>query len=181
MGAPEAQLHAEDLENRSRRQNLRLRGIPEAPGPENLTETVQASLHKVLEGDPPATLELDKVHRALGPKPMDVERPHNVICRLHCYGLKEQIVRAARLKGLVDFDGEHILIYPDVSLATLLRRAMLKLLLEVLCRGELPYRWGFLIQLTILKKNDSFTLRRHAKLLDLFDFLEMELIPLWDC
>lgn len=37
----EVQLHAEDLENRSRRNNLRLRGLPEATGPENLLETVR--------------------------------------------------------------------------------------------------------------------------------------------
>lgn len=47
------QLHAKDLENWSCRQNLRLRGIPESTGPENLTETVRAIIYKVLDRDPP--------------------------------------------------------------------------------------------------------------------------------
>lgn len=89
-------------------------------------------------------------------------------------------MKAAWLKGPVDFDGAHISIYPDVSRATLMRRAMLKPLLEVLCRVNLPYRWGFPIQLTIREGSEAFTLRRHAELLDLFDFLEMEPIPLQD-
>lgn len=44
----------------------------------------------------------------------------------------------------------------------------------------MPYRWGFPIQLTVHKGNDSFTLRHHAGLPDLFGFLEMDLITLRD-
>lgn len=63
----EMQLHIEDLENRSCCQNLRFRGIPKATGPENLTETVKAIIHKILDGDSPASLEFDRVtgHSAL--------------------------------------------------------------------------------------------------------------------
>lgn len=41
-------------------------------------------------------------------------------------------MQTARLKVSVEFDGAHISIFPDVSRATLMRRAMLKPLLEVL-------------------------------------------------
>lgn len=176
----EVQLHAEDLENRSRRQNIRFRGIPEATGPENLIETVRALIHTILDGALPASLEFDRVHRALGPKHTDMERPRDVLCRLHRYSHKEQIMRAARLKGPVDFDGAQISVYPDVSRATLLRRAMLKPLLERISRAGLSYRWGFPIQLTVRKGNESFTLRRHAELPDLFAFLGMEPVLLRD-
>lgn len=57
---------------------------------------------------------------------------------------------------------------------------MLNPLLEKLSRAELTYRWRFPIQLTIRKGSTSFTLRRHAKLPDLFAFLGMEPIPLQD-
>lgn len=68
----ELQLHLEDQENRSRRNNLRPRGLPEATGPENLQETVRAILHKILNSDPPATMDFDRVHRVLGPKSSDL-------------------------------------------------------------------------------------------------------------
>lgn len=71
---------------------------------------------------------------------LHVDRPRDVICHLHCYGIKKQIIKAAQLSDPVDFDGARI--YPDFSRATLQRRAMLKPLLEALCRAELPYRWG---------------------------------------
>lgn len=174
----EVQLHAEDLENRSRRQNLRFRGIPEATGQEDLSATVSAIIHTILDGDLPASLEFDRVHRALGPRLADADRPRDVLCRLHRYSHKEQIMRAARLKGTVDFDGAQIAIFPDISRATLWRRSMLKPLLERLNRAELTYRWGFPVQLTIRKGADYFTLRRHSELPELFTFLNMEPIPL---
>lgn len=176
----EVQLHAEDLENRSRRQNLRLRGIPKATGPENLTEAVRAIIHIIIDSDLPTSLEFVRIHRALGPKHADMQRPRSVLCRLHRYSHKEQIMRAVWLKGPVDFNGAQISVYPDVCRVSLLRRAMLKPLLEKLCRAELPYRWGFPIQLTIRKGSASFTLRRHAKLPNLFAFLGMEAVPLRD-
>lgn len=48
-------------------------------------------------------------------------------------------MRAAWLKGPIDFDGAPIAIFPDVSRATLQRRALLKPLLETLRQAELPY------------------------------------------
>lgn len=60
------QLHAEDLENQSRRIHLHIWGLPEATGPENLQDTIQVILLRVLDTDAPTSLEFDRVHRALG-------------------------------------------------------------------------------------------------------------------
>lgn len=48
------QLHLEDMEDRSWCNNLRLQGPPEVTGPKDLVE-----------------IELDQIHRALGPRPTD--------------------------------------------------------------------------------------------------------------
>lgn len=106
--------------DRSRRNNLRLRGIPEATGPEDLVETVTAIFHKLLDSPPPS-LEIDRVHRTLGPKSTDPSRPCDVLCRLHRYAKKEVILRRAWELGDLDFDGANIQILPDLSRATLLR------------------------------------------------------------
>lgn len=55
--AQEMQLHLEELEDRSHRNNLRLRGIPEATGSEDLAETVTAIFIRLMESPPP-TLEI---------------------------------------------------------------------------------------------------------------------------
>lgn len=128
--AVDLQLHLEDLEDRSRRNNLRLRGIPEATGVEDLSATVTAIFQEVMGPSPPS-VELDRVHRILGPKSPDPARPRDVLCRIHHYNQKELILRRAWEHGAVEFDGATIKILPDLSRATLLRRAMLRPLLDL--------------------------------------------------
>lgn len=120
------------------------------------------------------------MHRALCPRPGERDQPRDVICRLHRYVQKELIMKAAWQKGTVDFAEVAIYIYPDISWATLMWRAMLKPLLASLRSAQLQYRWGFPLQLTIRKEGSSYTLRRHTDLPDLFEFLGMEAIPLQD-
>lgn len=59
MEIQEMQLHIEEMEDHSSRNNLW--GIPEATGPEDLAETVTAIIHRLL-GTPPPSLEIDRVH-----------------------------------------------------------------------------------------------------------------------
>lgn len=99
------QLHLEDLEDRSRRNDLQLWGLSEATGVEHLQDTVKDIFHKILDSSPLTPLELDSVHRSLGPKPSDPGRPCNVICRILHYTQKELIFRKAWKLGAVDFDG----------------------------------------------------------------------------
>lgn len=139
----------EDIENQSCQNNLRLRGLPETTGPENLADTVTVILQKVLDFSPPATLEFDGVHGALGSKPTDPNHTRDVICRVHWYTQKELMLRNAWTRGLIIFDGARVSILPDISRAILQRRSILKPLLEKLRNMELTCRWGFPFQLTI--------------------------------
>lgn len=165
------QLHMEDLEDRSRRNNLRLRGIPEATGAENLPDTVTAIFRQIL-ASPQTVIEMDRVHRSLGPKSSDPSRPRDVICRLHKYTLRDMISRKAWEHGEVDFDGAFVKILPDLSRATLQRRARLRPLLDLAREKGCTYRWGYPLSVTFRKESASFTLRTPADLPDLFSFLE---------
>lgn len=176
----EVQLQTEDLKNQRCSNNLRLQGLPEVIGLENLAQTVLVILQKILDSDSPPNMELNRVHGALGLKPVDQDRLHDVICRLHHYSQKEWIMRAVWLKGPIDFDGAPISIFPEILRATLQRRTLLKPLLGALHHAELPYRWGFPLHLLFHKGCSSFTLRHYADLPDLSAFLEMEAIPLQD-
>lgn len=129
-----------------------------ATSPEDLAETATAIFHRLLE-DPSPNLEIDWIHRTLGPKSTDPARPRDVLCRLHRYAQKETLLRKAWDRGDIEFDGAHIQILLDLSRATLQRRAMLKAVLEVARRQEYTYRWGYPLAVSFRSERASFTLR----------------------
>lgn len=113
------QLHQEDMEDWSRRNNLRLRGIPEVTGAEDFADTALAIFRSIEGVELSEHVTLDRIHRALGPRPSDPTRPRDVICRLHHYTHKEHIIWKAWEAGKPEFDGVSIKILPDLSRATL--------------------------------------------------------------
>lgn len=157
----EMQLWIEELEDRSRRCNLRLRGVPEALEQENLQEKVMSIFHKVLEGRVPANMDLDRVHRALGPKSLDLQRPWDIICRLHHYVHKETLLRKAWEAGTIEVEGTIVKILPDLSHATLQCIALLRTVLECILY---TYRWRYLLTVVIRKGSSTFTLQFHSNL-----------------
>lgn len=172
----EMQPHLEEMEDRSRRNNLRLRGLPKATGPEDLAETVTAIFYSLL-GTPPPSLEIDRVHLTLGPKSTDPSRPRDVLCRLHRFAQKETLLHKAWDHGDIEFDGTNIQILPDLSRATLQHRAMLKPVLEAARRKGCTYRWGYPLAVILRSAQASFTLRTPADLSEFFTFIDAEPVP----
>lgn len=168
------QLHMEEMEDRSRRNNLRLRGLPEATGPADLADTVADIFRRVAGDQIQGRMEFDRIHRALGPRPRDV------ICRLHHYAHKDIIARKAWATQDLELDGAALTILPDISRATLQRRALLKPLLEVARGHNATYRWGFPLSVTFRKNQRSFVLRTPDALPALFEFLSAEPIEVPD-
>ncbi|KAF3842936.1 hypothetical protein F7725_001785 [Dissostichus mawsoni] len=81
------QLAVEDLVSRSKQQNLRVIGIPEGMEGDD-ARLFMTTLFKKMVGDPQLdTLELDRAHRSLAPKPPQGSRP--LIVRFHKYAQKE--------------------------------------------------------------------------------------------
>lgn len=160
---------------------MRLRGHPETIELGKLRDTVTTIFHRVLASVAPELIELDRVHRVSGPRPTDTNRPQDIICRLLRYTHKEDIVREAWTMGTIDFEGVNIKILPDLSRATLQRRALLRPLLDPVRQLDHTYRWIFPFALTIRKGSSAFTLHRPADLLELFTFLEIPpmVIPEW--
>lgn len=98
----------------------------------------------------------------------------DVLCRLHRYAQKEIILRKAWDHGDIDFDGAHMQILPDLSRATLQRRAMLKPALEIARRHGCTYFWGYPLAVIFCTEQASFMLRMPADLPTLFTFLGAE-------
>lgn len=136
------QLHTEELEDRSRRNNLWLRGLPETRGTEDLQATVIVVFQIILKS-PEKVVDIDRVHRAAGPRLKDSEKSRDIVCQVHSYQEKERILRAAWGAGDIDFNGTPIKILPDICRATLQRRACLRPILELAKKRGCTYRWGY--------------------------------------
>ncbi|CAH2294030.1 Hypothetical predicted protein [Pelobates cultripes] len=82
-------LHIEDLDNRSRRHNIRVRGLREAPDQENLKATLTRLFNMILGHPPDARITMDRAHRVLRPclRPPPDTPPRDIICRIKDYRL----------------------------------------------------------------------------------------------
>lgn len=175
-----AQLHLliDDLENRNRRRNIRIRGLPEATRQTDLKATVTAIFNNCLERPPETPIAIDRVHRTLGPRGPTEDRPRDVLCCLHNYSVKEDILQRAWIRGHVDFDGAQIALLPDVSRRTLQMRRCMKPLLEKLSEREITYKWGHPFHLIARKGGRSYTLRHPADVPDFLNSLELPAVSL---
>lgn len=128
-------------------------------------------------------LELDQVHRALGPRSSDLNNPCEIICHLHRYVYKEDIVRKAWRMETIDFNGANIKILLDLSKPTLQHQGLLRPLLDRLWQLGHTYRWRFPFASTTWKVTSSFIINRQADLPELFAFLEIPPFPVldWHC
>ncbi|KAG8551096.1 hypothetical protein GDO81_018459 [Engystomops pustulosus] len=172
--------HLDDLENHGRRNNIRVRGLPESIEPSAIHSSLQGLFNLVLGVPADTPLELDHEHRSLGPKSPDPNRPRDIICRVHRYQLKESIMNCAREQGEIRFRGSSVQFLPDLSRLTLLKRKALHPLLDSLRRKSLQYSWGFPFRLQVRHNGRLHVLRHPGNLptfaddlsLPLFDFLE---------
>lgn len=114
-----AKLHDKvvDLESRSRRNNIRIVGLPESlEGPRPSVFFAQVLADILGEDILPSPPEIDRAHRALVSKPATGKKPRPVIIRLHRYRQKELIVREARAKrGKLVYQGNPVAIYEDYA------------------------------------------------------------------
>lgn len=160
----------EEAENRARRDNLRIRGIPE-----NITDlqgTATAFFQELAPGIPVDRLEFDRIHRSLAPKPSDGP-PRDVIIKFHFYRTKEKLLQAAREQQDISFQGSPLQQFADLSLVTIARRRGLKPYLQILQTQGIRYRWGFPFKLSFSHLGRQFhatspsELRRHFQELHL--------------
>lgn len=111
----------DDLESRSRRNNVRIVGVPEDT-PDNLsTEYVSKLLMEAftLEKEP----LVDRAHRTLAPKPKPGERPRAIVARLHYYTDCANILKKARELQRIKLHNMTISVFPDYTAKTARARA----------------------------------------------------------
>ncbi|RXM33187.1 hypothetical protein EOD39_1353 [Acipenser ruthenus] len=107
----------QDLENRSRRQNLII-GLPENTEGTKGIEFVRHLLIQLFGTDTlekVRPLEVERDHRTLAPKLKSNERPRIMIARLLRYKDRQNILDLARASPNLKYLDFNISIYPDFS------------------------------------------------------------------
>uniref|UniRef100_A0A8C5PAB4 Uncharacterized protein n=1 Tax=Leptobrachium leishanense TaxID=445787 RepID=A0A8C5PAB4_9ANUR len=139
----------DDLDNRGRRNNVRIRGVPESEDTEDIPLTLRTLFNALLERPP---------DRALRPRGAPSAPPRDIICRIHHFPLKEEIMQAARKKRSITHDGHAVEVYQDLSRFTLQARRHLKPITDVLRDRDIRYRWGYPFALTVRRDNQLMSI-----------------------
>lgn len=177
----ELTLQVNDLDNRGRRNNIRVRGLPESVGNSDLRQVVSNILNTYLDRPHTEIIEFDRIHRSFGGKANKGNHPRDVICCLHKYALKESIMRKAWEKGPIPYAEAQITLLQDLARRTLIMRRLVKPLLQEAIKKGASYKWGYPFSVIFKLNNRTFELRTHSQLDRAFDFLGVDRmdIPDW--
>lgn len=115
--------HIDDLENRGRRKNVRVMGLPEDIEGSNPTKFFESWIPHLLGMETKAgRIKIERAHRTLAPKPGPNQRPRPVLIRFHNFADKQRVLDAARRSGTVKYQESTIMFFQDLSAAVLRKR-----------------------------------------------------------
>ncbi|XP_044126392.1 receptor-type tyrosine-protein phosphatase beta-like [Bufo gargarizans] len=137
----EAFLKLEDQENRSRRRNIRIRGLPESIAAEALPTVAREIFSMLLDPERAAGIVVERIHRALRPRPKPQEPPRDVICGLLSYVDTAALLKKQREMEVLEYEGTPFQMFQDLAPSTLAKRRLMKPLLDVLRKTSTPFRW----------------------------------------
>lgn len=153
----------DDIENRSRRVNLRIIGIPEgSEAGQSPTEFISGLLMECLGSGvltkPP---ELERAHRSLAPKPKPGGRHRPFVICFHRFQEKEKVLRWARQHEL-KYRGAALRVYPDLCTATAKKRAAFNDIKQALYQKGVKFRLLFPARLQVSYGDETFSFETPA-------------------
>lgn len=111
----------EDLEGRSRRNNIRLVGLPEGLEGPRPTDFIAQLLKEILQLDEEPLL--DRAHRILRDKPKEGAAPRPFVVRIHYFHIRNKILRRAGELSPLLYRGKKISIFADYASSVAKKRA----------------------------------------------------------
>lgn len=112
----------DDQENRLRRSNLRVVGIPESAEGADMIQFMSQLIPSLLGRENfPSSPVIERAHRSPTQRPKDRDTPRPIIMKMLNFQDKMKIIRLARAKRKVEFNGSRVYFNPDLS-ADLARR-----------------------------------------------------------
>lgn len=146
-----------DLEARSRRNNIRILGLPEGvESNQPLTRFFSNLLQEVLGVELlPSAPELDRAHRALIQRPAAGGRPRAVIICVNKFQVKDLIIRESRRKGNFIYQAANIRFVEDYPVEVVKERAQFKDVMQALYREGLRPSLRYPARLRIIMKDTN--------------------------
>ena len=106
----------DDMQNRLRRNNIRIFQIPEDSEGKDMAGFIKDLLQKELKLPPDLDIRIERAHRSLVAKPRDATAPpRSIIVRLLDAAVKDTIIKQAWSQGPVLFQGKRIYFDQDYS------------------------------------------------------------------
>ena len=148
-----------DLEDRNRRNNLKIRGVPESVSQGELKKFASTLFLALIPELTAIDITIDRIHRLPKPSYLPDNVPRDIILRMHFFHVKDQLMTTMRNKDQVPSQYQHLQFYADLSQYTLAKRRGLVTITKALRNHQIPYKWGFPTKLTVTKdgKNHVMT------------------------
>ncbi|CAH2297448.1 Hypothetical predicted protein [Pelobates cultripes] len=150
----------EDLDNRGRRNNLRIRGLPETQ--EGETEDIILLLtglfNKILGRPLDTVIKFDRTHRAIRPRALSQDTTRDIICKIHHFPLKEAILQKARRLRNIKHGDHQVLIFQDLTQSTLIARRALQPITAALSDMNIRYRWVYPFALVVTQQGTTYSI-----------------------
>lgn len=141
-----------DLEDRSRSNNIRLRGVPETEAPDHLNHFLTDLLALTLPHRSAQDLIIDRIYRLPKQRHLPSQIPRDTI---HLYPVKEEFLKALRSQPNLLEMFRNLSIYPDLSAVTMLKRKEFSQYTKILRDSRISYKWGLPVKLVIFKDNSE--------------------------
>lgn len=172
--------HIDDMENRGRRRNIRIIGLPESAEYAEGNDPAlffEKWLPKVLNiQTETGKLKVDRAHRTGGPVPAAGQRPRPVLVRLHNYRDKERIMRASLEKGKngqpLEHDGASVMIFQDFSAAVAQKRKSFDGVKKRLKTVDASYRLLYPAKLKVTHRGTTRVYQNPAEVERFLDMLK---------
>lgn len=151
-------LKVSDLEDRSRRNNIKFRGIPENIKNSDLKQFLCRMMSDLIPTISPQELVIDRAHRLPKPSHIPEKLPRDVIAKIHFYHVKDYLMQLARQRSPLPDPYAGIQLYSDLSQATILARKNLNPITKILRNHNIVYKWGFPTKLLIERDSISYSI-----------------------
>lgn len=141
-----------DLESRSRRENVRIYGVPEGAEkePAAMISFVEKLLREGLElPDDMSDLQIERAHRSIGPQPPTDAPPRSIIIKFLSFKMKEALLRKAWQKKGFTWQGNQINVDHDYPPLILKKRREYAEIRKVLKENNVQFQTLFPARLRV--------------------------------
>ncbi|XP_063819155.1 LOW QUALITY PROTEIN: uncharacterized protein LOC135057187 [Pseudophryne corroboree] len=147
-----------EMEDRSRRNNLNLRGVPETVSNSSIHDYTISLFRKLTSSFTSSDLLIDRIHHLPKARNAPADVPSDVLMQIHFFHVKEALLKVARPSSATAEAMGSLQLFGDFSRDLLLKLRSFQPVTSALRRVNIPYRWGFPTKLLISKDSSTIVL-----------------------